>query len=176
MHVLGGLPQPADLLHAPAGPTSQLASGRRDCVRRRPCADDVTGSPRCQRDLRGGAVSDRRPRSREVASRRRGSPRRRRRRQRAPGLPARRSKHTRARSPRPGATREQGTRRARIEGAALKSARGTQRSCAAVAGRKTIACPPARVRSPAQEACGAEDLTGHGPFGSVSGHVSLLVR
>ena len=41
---------------------------------------------------------------------------------------------------------------------------------------KTVACPPARVRSPAQEACGAEDLTGHGPFGSVSGHVSLLVR
>ena len=39
----------------------------------------------------------------------------------------------------------------------------TQRSCAAVAGRKTIACPPARVRSLAQEACGAEDLTGHGP-------------
>ena len=29
----------------------------------------------------------------------------------------------------------------------------------------TIACPPARVRSPAQEACGAEDLTGHGPLG-----------
>ena len=46
---------------------------------------------------------------------------------------------------------------------------------AAVAGRKTIACPPARVRSLAQEACGAEDLTGHGPFGSVSGDVSLLL-
>ena len=40
----------------------------------------------------------------------------------------------------------------------------------------TIACPPARVRSLAQEVCGAEDLTGHGPFGSVSGDVSLLVR
>ncbi len=41
---------------------------------------------------------------------------------------------------------------------------------------KTIACPPARVRSLAQEACEAEDLTGHGPFGSVSGDVALLVR
>ena len=31
VHVLGGLPQPADLVHAPAGPTSHLAtSGRRD--------------------------------------------------------------------------------------------------------------------------------------------------
>ena len=39
----------------------------------------------------------------------------------------------------------------------------------------TIACPPARVRSLAQEVCGAEDLTGHGPFGSVSGDLSLLV-
>ena len=59
-----------------------------------------------QRDLRGGAVSDRRPRSREVASRRRGSPRRRRRRQRVLGLLARRSKRMRARSPRPRVTRE----------------------------------------------------------------------
>ena len=29
---------------------------------------------------------------------------------------------------------------------------------------------------PTKEVCGAEDLTGHGPFGSVSGDVSLLVR
>ena len=47
-----------------------------------------------QRDLRGGAVSDRRPRSREAASRRRGSPRRWRRRQCASGPPERRSKQT----------------------------------------------------------------------------------
>ena len=33
-----------------------------------------------------------------------------------------------------------------------------------------------RVRSLAQEVCKAEDLTGHGPYGSVSGDVSLLVR
>ena len=44
-------------------------------------------------------------------------------------------------------------------------------------GAKTVVCPPARVRSPEQEACGAEDLiTGHMALGSVSGDVSLLVR
>ena len=35
---------------------------------------------------------------------------------------------------------------------------------AAIAGRKTIACPSVCVRSPAQEACGAEDLPRSWPF------------
>ena len=115
--------QPISCAPPPVQPSYLASGGRRGGNPSRGLVPTEVDGPFSlrQRDLRDGAVSDRRPRSREVASRRRGSPRRRRRRQRAPGPPARRSKRMRARSPRPGATREQGTRRAQIGGAALKN-------------------------------------------------------
>ena len=62
-----------------------------------------------------------------------------------------------------------GAQRARIEGATRKGEKNSRRdACCARRwrGERQSRVPLARVRSPAQEACGAEDLTGHASWPS----------